>query len=691
MKRLFTISCMMIACGMLTPGFVSALDMDTVLSEVKREVSGERARQYTMRLWRYDRWYTVPMMNRSANEAHTIMMERGFDEAEIVDTPLDGVTRYGTWTNPIGWDVKQATLEVVEPADIPAEYRYLCNYLDNPTSLIGWSCPTPPGGLETELVLLERANREGLSEIDARGKIILVSSNTGGMKRHLDEFGVPGLVSDQIEGRNSDFINANNWMNTWSDRPGGWLMNAADSKNNFGFSISQKKGNYLRGLLRRGQRVVVRATIDSRYYTDGVFPYVTGCIRGTTDEDVLIAGHLFEWGANDNSTGCASILETLGVINDLIASGRLPRPKRSVRCWLGQELYGSLAYTVHNLERMRNDTIAALCCDTAAENYDSATTGLSLMMSFNNCPSFTDGVFPEIARKYYARYAPNRLWRIRPYSSGIDNFFCEPLIGVPTNAISMNNGGHLHHNSMDTIEKTDPRTLAELTVLNAAYLYYMADAGYPELKVITRLAFDRGVAVILDKAKEMQNRIARADDGVSLGRILFDGTRAIEYYTGLQKQALAGIERIVADDEKKDTRKYLSKYLKDIDAFGEMQAKRFADEVKETAKERSIKIVKYRKPDGEWEREAATIVPKRFHVGTMSYDGIPAGELIGSPRWWSAGNWAAASYWWCDGKRNLNDIKELVELEAGTPMRNFDLIEFFKFLEKYGMVAFVGK
>ncbi|MBN1291328.1 MAG: M28 family peptidase [Candidatus Latescibacteria bacterium] len=675
----------------LTTEIVYAVELDTVLREVKKKISGNRARDYTMRLWQYDKWYTVPMMNKAAKEAQSIMKERKFDEAEIVDTPLDGVTQYGTWTNPIGWDVKQATLEIIEPSNVPDEYRYLCNYLDNPTSLIGWSCPTPKGGIAAELVLLEDANREALSKLDAGGKIILISSNTGGMKRYLDEFDVPGLVSDQIESGNKDFIDANNWMNTWSDRPGGWLMNAADSKNNFGFSVSQKKGDYLRNLLRNGRKVVVRATIDSRYFTEGSFPYVTGCIKGTGDEEVLIAGHMFEWGANDNSSGCASIMEAMGTLNDLILSGRLPRPRRSIRCWMGQEIYGSMAFTVHNLEKMRNKTIAAVCCDTPATDYDLTTTAMSVTMNFNACPSFTDGVFIEVANQYYSQYAPNRLWKTRPFRSGIDNFFGEPMIGVPINAISMNNGMHLHHNSMDTIEKVDPRTLDELAVLNAVYLYYMADVGYPELSVITRLTFDHGISVLLEKSGEMHNRIASAKDGIELGKLLYDGTRVIDYYTGLQKKTLAGIERIVHDDEKDKTRKYLSNYMDDIEVFGNSLIKRFTEEMKSSSKEKSINIVNYEKKESQWEKEAATIIPKRFFIGMLTYDGIPVEDFMGSPRWWSSGNWAAASYWWCDGKRNVNDIKELVELEAGRPVRNFDLVEYFRFLEKYDMVEFVEK
>ncbi|MFC1541832.1 M28 family peptidase [Candidatus Latescibacterota bacterium] len=670
---------------------VFAVDMEEVIDVLQKEISGERAREYTMRLWQYDKWYNLPMMKNSAAEAYTIMQERGFDEAEIVNTPADGVTQHGTWTNPIGWDVKQATLEVVEPTNIPDEYKYLCNYLHNPTSLICWSCPTPKDGVTTELVLLERANEKGLSEIDARGKIVLISSHPGGMKRHLDTGGALGIVSDYIEGHNRDFINANNWMNTWSDNPGGWLMNASDSRNNFGFSISQKKGEYLRNLLQSGRKVVVRAKVDSRYYTDDVFPYVAGGIKGTGSEDVVIFGHLFEWGANDNSTGCASILETLGTLNDLIVSGVLPRPKRSIRAWLGQELYGSLAYTAHNLERLRTKTIAAVCCDTAAENYDSATTVMNVMLNFNACPSFTDAVFPEIAGTYFNRYASNRPWLVKPFSSGKDDFFGEPMIGVPLNAISMNNGGHLHHNSMDTIEKTDPRTLRELSILNAAYLYYMADAGLPEVPLIAQLRYDMGINVILAKTKEITEQLSRAGGGAEIGKVIYDGTKAITYYTELQKTALSKIERLVTEDEKKEVRKYLEPYLKDLDTFSKIQLRRFNDEAKRIADESSVKIVKFVKTDGEWEREAATIIPKRTKFGSLTFDGIPVEEwreVRSAPRWWSRTNWGLTSYWWCDGKRNLNEIKELMELEAGTTVRNFDLINYFTFLEKYGMVEF---
>ena len=48
----------------------------------------------------------------------------------------------------------------------------------------------------------------------------------------------------------------------------------------------------------------VRANVDTRYYS-GHYPWVTGVIRGTDGagaEEVLSLGHLYEEGANDNSS-----------------------------------------------------------------------------------------------------------------------------------------------------------------------------------------------------------------------------------------------------------------------------------------------------------------------------------------------------------------------------------------------------
>ncbi|MCE5252451.1 hypothetical protein LLG96_19795 [bacterium] len=682
----------------LTSWSVSAEEMniDELLRVFTNKVSGSRARDYTMRLWRYDKWSTLPMWKNTMKEVRSIMRERAFDEAEVVDTPADGVTQFGTWTNPLGWDVKQATLEVIEPANIPDEYRYLCNYTDNPTSLNNWSCPTPPGGIETGLVLLENPDPEELKKLDAKGKIVLVDSGSRGLKRYLAEYGVLGLVSDEIEEQNSDFINANQWLNGWTDLPGGWLMSASDDRHQFGFSISQKKAGYLRNLLRQGTTVRVRAVIDSRYYTDDTIPYATGCVKGTEPDgqEIIIGGHLLEWGANDNCTGSSAILEAIGTINDLVRSGVLPAPGRTIRLWFGHEVYGSNAFTVYNLERLRTKAIASVNCDSPAVDHELSTTSVTMVLNPNCAPSFTDALFAEIIKRYHERYIPYKHWHTEPYI--MMDIFPDPMVGVPTNAITLYNfyGERTHHNSMDTIEKVDPRSLHDLSTLMAVYVYYLACAGYDETPLIERLTFDRGVGVILEKSRDMTLRLTADGDGNALGKALDEGSRTISYYAELQKQALRNIERLVQEKNRAETQKDIARYMKKTDEFCEFMTGQYREAVREKAEKESLKIVKYSKGKGTWEQEAETIIPKRTTIGTITLEGIPRDQwkvVKSSSRWWSPTNWGNASYWWCDGRRNLNEIRELVELEAGRPVVNFDLIAYYKFLKEQGLVEFVQK
>jgi hypothetical protein len=245
---------------------------------------------------------------------------------------------------------------------------------------------------------------------------------------------------------------------------------------------------------------------------------------------------------------------------------------------------------------------------------------------------------------------------------------------------------------MDTIEKVDPRTLRELSFIAAAYLYWIANAGEEELTWAARLTFARGMDVIAEKAKQMNVRIMNARDGESLGTLLAEGTETIEYYTGLEKEALTGILRIIPADRKMKASATLELYRRNIDEIGKTLNRQFRDAVNEMAKSASVTPVTPPKVETAWEKEAATIIPKRVYFATLSLEGIPVEEwreVSSAPKWWSPTSWATASYWWCDGKRNLNDIKKLIELEAGRKVTGFDLIKYYRFLEKFKQVEFV--
>jgi len=275
---------------------------------------------------------------------------------------------------------------------------------------------------------------------------------------------------------------------------------------------------------------------------------------------------------------------------------------------------------------------------------------------------------------------------------GTDTYFCEPMIGAPTNYITMDNGGHLHHNSMDTIENVDPRSLRELAFLNAAYLYSIADADFTNLPWIADLTFARGVNVITEKLKTALNRLLELKDAAAFGTLLQDQLETITYYTGQQKRAIESIERVVPDANKPKAREALAAWVKNIGEFGDLASRQFEEAAARKAKSEFHNVVAPPPQETAWEKEAATIIPKRFYPGTLFFVEIPMSEwkeVSSPPVFWSAGNWAASSYWWVDGKRNLVEIKKLCEIEAGRPMSTFNLINYYTFLKDHKYVEFV--
>ena len=82
------------------------------------------------------------------------------------------------------------------------------------------------------------------------------------------------MISENTENR--DLVDERGWVNSFGDN--GWSFTKGSSPL-VCFSITPRGSQLLRGLLQKGP-VKVRANVDSRYYA-GVYPYVTGVIRGT--------------------------------------------------------------------------------------------------------------------------------------------------------------------------------------------------------------------------------------------------------------------------------------------------------------------------------------------------------------------------------------------------------------------------
>jgi aminopeptidase YwaD len=110
--------------------------------------------------------------------------------------------------------------------------------------------------------------------------------------------------------------------------------------------VSLKTASALRDRLSRGEEIRLHAVVRAGQHS-GNYEIVTATIPGTDprlkDEEIAFSCHLDHQrpGANDNASGCATILEVARTLQKLIGEGKLPRPARTLRFIWPPEIEGT--------------------------------------------------------------------------------------------------------------------------------------------------------------------------------------------------------------------------------------------------------------------------------------------------------------------------------------------------------------
>ncbi|MGI8992614.1 MAG: M28 family peptidase [Bryobacteraceae bacterium] len=632
-RALFVLFALQFAWGSdVSPALPALLDL------LHGEWKAEPAMEYMRRVHATDRFFTFPKFAETAAYLESTMRQIGLKQVEIVNAPADGKTQVGYWTEPLAWDVKSATLELLDES-VPANRRLLADYSKVPASLVMWSGPTPKEGVTAEIVAVTTAD---IGKADLRGKLALTDVNPANIKWLLVKAGALGAIDTFTE--NPSLLDGRQWINAWGDD--GWAYTGRSTPL-IGFSITPKQARLVRELLKRGP-VRAHATVDTRYYS-GAYPYVTGVIPGTSQEEVLTLGHTSEQGAEDNATGVAATLEAMATLQRLIASGRLPRPKRGIRILSMGEMYGSMHYVEHNRDRVRR-TVAAMCVDTPAASYDLPGTEYTFYMNPHVAKDFTDAFILKVAASHLK--SVNRPWHEKEFTTGTDTYLAEPMVGIPTVWGYSGSGVETHHNSEDTPDRVDARSLRDISIVDAAFLYFIANAGEREALWLAQLSESRG--------RDQVGKRATAEE--------------IDYSVDRESQAIRSVLRLVPEGRRDAVTQILNAAVAQLQSFGEQQRARLPRV--------AARGVQHIVPPN---AEAARIVVRRKRFGTLPLDDLPHEQWEGYP----SGAWAAVptiALYWCDGHRNLAEVIRLTQLELGAS--KFDFVGYFRFLERHGYVEF---
>jgi peptidase M28-like protein len=653
--------------------------LGSLIQAVHSEMQPEQAMDFMRHIYSTDRWFTFPKFQKTAEYMKQSMEGLGLQDVELSGAPADGSSQSGFWTMPLAWDVKSARLQIVDPP-LPSGIATLADYHKIPTSLGMWSGATPPEGVTAEIVNVTDADASKIAQLDLKGKLALMGENPANFKWALVKAGALGAINAFTE--NPNLQDGRQWINAWGDH--GWAFTKGSTPL-LSFSISPREAALLRGLLGERGVVRVKATVDSRYYS-GKYPYITGLIRGSGPQEVLTLGHSFEQGAQDNATGVAAMLESLATLNRLILSGKLARPKRSIRLLTMGELYGSMYYIEKHPDRIRR-TVAALCMDTPAGSYDLAGTEYTFYMNPHVVKSYTDALILRIAQEYFPQV--HRSWHEHASMSGTDTYLSEPMINVPTVWAYSGSGVETHHNSEDTPDRVDPRSLRDVATVNAVFLYYLANAGESEAMWLAEVSQTRGYEQILKSAAPFLEGVGRAGDARDLGRLLQDAVDHLNYSVARESQGVLSVLRLVPESERKEAAAHLAPMIESVRRFGEEQTNRVRRAVDRRIHELGLHspVQPIAAPDASG-NEASRIVVKRKRFGTLPLDDIPPDQREGYP----SGAWESVpitALYWCDGHRNLAEVIHLTHMELGPT--DFDFVGYFRFLRKRGYVDFLSE
>jgi len=280
-----------------------------------------------------------------------------------------------------------------------------------------------------------------------------------------------------------------------------------------------------------------------------------------------------------------------------------------------------------------------------------------------------------------------RPWQSHEYMTGTDTYLAEPTVGVPTVWPYSGTGVVTHHNSEDTPDRVDARSLRDLVIVNGTYLYYLANAGEREAAWLAELAATRGYGQILQAAAPFLDQAFHAKEANDLGRTLARGLDKISYEVDRESQAVTSVLRLVSESRRQTVSAEIAPLLKRLENYGSDQSGRLREAVNRSAAQ--IGAAHPIQPFVEANpqiADAAHMVVKRKRFGTIPLDEISPDAREGFP----SGAWderVIAALYWCDGRRSLAEVIRLTRDELGPD--KFDFVGYFKFLERRGYVELV--
>ena len=394
-----------------------------------------------------------------------------------------------------GWEQVTGTLRLGGPAGevVLSRDRHRVALAINSVS-------TPAGGTSLKLVDVGTGTSAAAYERkDVTGAVVLASGSIGGAwQQAVRNRGAAGVISSDLAAytrpdRTPDVLQ-------WGGIP------FDEAFKSFGFKATPRAARRLRAELAKGPAMVhvEIETVFHRRPNRTLAVDIPGRLKAA--QRVLLVAHVQEPGANDNASGCGTLLASALAIQDGIKRGVLAAPARTLTFLWVDEIRGSEQWVKDDPERVKR-VVAMLSLDMTGE--DTAKTGGTFLIEKAPDPSAlwdrpsdphsdwgAGKVDPALVRGSFLndlhlavalRRARDTGWVVRtnPYEGGSDHTVFTRA-GVPA-LLNWHFTDRYYHTNLDTIDKTSAAEMQHVAIVVGTTAHYLATAGSGDLADLTRL------------------------------------------------------------------------------------------------------------------------------------------------------------------------------------------------------------
>jgi len=461
------------------------------------ELSGEIAKRNLEGLARLHRQRGSQGFHAAAELVAERARAYGLSNVQILQFPTDGKTLYGTQLAREAWDAQEGELwEVKDTREIK-----VASYAAEPVMLAEDS---ESSETTADLVDVGAGTKErDYAGKEIEGKIVLVSTSPAAVQDlAVGRFHAAGIVS-YAQNQPTAWSGDNDNLIRW-----GHLDTFSPNKT-FAFMVSLRTARTMQERLHEGEHIRLHARVEAGQHP-GLYEVVTASIEGADPKlkgsEIAFSCHLDHQrpGANDNASGCVTILEVARTLQKVVASGTLPRPARTIRFIWPPEIEGTVTLLNANPE-LAHSIKAVVHMDMVGGSPDTkvvfhVTRGPLSLPSFVHdvawaFASWVNEESYQFAATGHANYPltaptggkdPLRA-EYSKFELGSDHqVYEDSSFGIP--AIYLNDWPDRYiHTNFDTAANIDPTKLGRAALIGAASGYFLASFSSRDIPATERV------------------------------------------------------------------------------------------------------------------------------------------------------------------------------------------------------------